>query len=143
MIEVNFTVFSGLLIKSQVFKAIGVPVGDFFMMCDDLEFCMRAVKNGFKIGIIDLDMHEALHLGSVSSSTSTIWRSYYQSRNRILILKRQMSLYNFLDCIIWETKFLYSSLINNSPLKRIRYRLLGIFDGIIGRKGFTVDPKKF
>lgn len=140
---VNFVLFSGLLAKTEVFKKAGFPRSNFFMMCDDLEFCMRVVKNGFKCGVIDLDMHEALHFGSNSNSRSAIWRSYYQSRNRILLLRYHFSLYNIVDCMIWQFKFLYSALINPFPMTRLRYRLLGIFHGVIGKDGFTIDPKKF
>jgi len=141
--EVNFALFSGLLVKTQVFQKIGFPRSNFFMMCDDLEFCMRVVQGGFKCGVINLDMHEALHIGSNNSSRASIWRSYYQSRNRVLLLKYHFSLHNLLDCIIWQIKLLYSAAINPFPITRIRYRLLGIFHGITGRDGFTVDPQRF
>jgi GT2 family glycosyltransferase len=141
--RVNFVLFSGLLAKTQVFKTIGSPRTNFFMMCDDLEFCMRAVRAGVNCGVIDLNLHEALHYGSSNSSRSGIWRSYYQSRNRILILRYHFSLHNLLDCIIWQLKFLYSAAINPFAFDRIKLRLLGIFHGIIGRDGFTVDPRYF
>ena len=41
-----------LLIRTKVFETMGLFDKDFFMYGEDMEFCFRAVQNGFKTGIV-------------------------------------------------------------------------------------------
>lgn len=141
---IDFVLLDGVILKTNLLRTIGLPKRDFFMMCDDLEFSKRIRKNGYKIGCVKIDLHEILHLGGGEKfSRSGLWRGYYQSRNNVHILKEYFSLSELANFIILESKRVIMCLSAPDRFYRIYLRLLGVFHGIIGKKGKTLDPKNF
>ena len=49
--EADFASGAALLVKSEVFKRVGLFQEEYFMYYDDLEFCWRARLAGFRIGM--------------------------------------------------------------------------------------------
>jgi len=140
-VPADFCLFDGSIIKSSVIKQVGTPVKDWFMMFDDFEFCYRFKKDGYKIGLIKNSFHEVLHLGGGEKfSRSNLWRGYYQSRNHVHFLKKHFTFYLLLDFIILQSKRIFGSLMAPDRFKRINFRILGIIHGLLGKKGFTLDP---
>lgn len=80
-IEVDFVSGSLMIIKKEVFKRIGLFDERYFMYYEDVEFCFRAKKAGFRIGI-DKEMvytHFELSQGS--------WeKDYFLAKNRLRFL---------------------------------------------------------
>ena len=66
-----------LLIKTPVFKKIGFLDENFFMGSDDVEFCVRASKSGFKI--LYVGSAEVIHLEGFTSKkiSSTKGKDYW------------------------------------------------------------------
>jgi rhamnopyranosyl-N-acetylglucosaminyl-diphospho-decaprenol beta-1,3/1,4-galactofuranosyltransferase len=144
IVDVDFGLLDGVIVHRGLIEVVGFPKDDFFMMCDDLEYSKRIRKIGYKIGCIKTEFHEILHLGGgVKYSRSTLWRGYYQARNSVHILKEYFSLIEVLDFAILEAKRLVGALGAKDRVTRIGLRLLGIWHGIIGKKGKTVDPDQF
>lgn len=144
--EVDFVLVDNALISKAVLKKAGVVSGEFFMMCEDYEFCLRARENGFPIYLLfpSESLVKRMHLGSQSSSRSLIWRGYYHSRNHILILKKYYSTKRLLGYINRHLKIiLHAFIFGPYRLEKVKYRLLGIKDGLLGVKGKTLDPSKF
>lgn len=138
--EVDFLLVDNALVKREAAEAIGFPSGDFFMMCEDYDYCLRAKKAGMKLGIIKSENVQRLNLGSEKFSRSTLWRGYYHSRNHLLILKRYPSLKRIINYIVIQLKYLSGSILAPDRFKRIKFRLIGISHGIKGIKGKTLDP---
>lgn len=138
----DYVLIDGALIKGDVVQEIGVPYEKFFMMCEDHEYCKRIKREGYRIGILGNVENKRLYLGGAGKFTrSTLWRSYYQSRNHILILKEYFTLPDLLGFMFWHTKLMIAAAVfAPDRLKRLKMRMLGLWHGILGIAGKTLDP---
>lgn len=140
--EVDFAVFDGAVMKWELVSKVGIPVPDWFMMVDDYEYCYRVKKAGFKIGVVHNDFHQILHLGAGSGfSRSSLWRGYYQERNYVFFVKKHFTLFNFTDFVIFFGKRVFGSLAAPDRSQRIKLKFIGLWHGLINKKGRTLDPK--
>jgi len=138
----DYVMIDGAIIKTGAIQKVG-PVSElFFMMCEDEEYCMRLKKHGYKIGVLKNGADERLYLGGGGRFTrSTLWRGYYSARNHLLILKQYFSFPNLLSYIIFQSKYLIvAAVLAPDRFKRVKFRLLGIWHGIRGMGGRTLDP---
>ena len=80
--EIEFANFCCILIKKEVFKAIGFLDEQYFLYWEDGDFSVRALKAGFKI----LFEPRAViwHKNSSSSGAGSKLHDYYLTRNRLL-----------------------------------------------------------
>ncbi len=84
-VEIKGTAFEGPFIHRDVVDTIGLPNKDFFIFCDDTDYCLRAVKAGFKIYYIpDALMDKQLFFSNDSwavRNQKKKWKRFYQIRN--------------------------------------------------------------
>lgn len=139
---VSSVLLDGSLIKTDIIKKIGPPKKEYFMMCDDYEFSLRLKKNGYKVALIPTKSVNYLHLGGDGKFTrSTLWRGYYTARNHLLILREYFSVIEILSYTHKQLKYLIAAaLYAPDRFVRIKFRLLGIWHGIKGVDGMTLDP---
>jgi GT2 family glycosyltransferase len=139
--EVDFVVFDGAILSFKVVKYIGLPEKDWFMMVDDYEYCFRIKKAGFRIGVVENDFHEVLHLGDGSGFTSSsLWRGYYIERNYVLFVKKHFTLITLADFIFFFTKRVLSCIPAPDRSLRIGLKFMGLWHGLLNKKGKTLDP---
>jgi rhamnopyranosyl-N-acetylglucosaminyl-diphospho-decaprenol beta-1,3/1,4-galactofuranosyltransferase len=138
--EVDFILIDNALIAIETIKNIGVPSGEFFMMCEDYDYCLRIKEAGFKLGVIRNNHVNRLNLGSQKFSKATLWRGYYHSRNHLIILKRHFTFVRLVNYIIVQLKYLVASLQAKDRWTRIKFRLIGVYHGFQSVKGKTLDP---
>ncbi len=141
-LEADFVMIDGALLTVNMVRQIGPPTDILFMMCEEDEYCMRLKKSGFKAGFLNIKPLNRLHLGGEGRFTrSTLWRGYYQARNSILLLKKYFSFKSLFGFIIRQSKFLIASaLYAPDRFLRIKLRLIGLWHGIKGIQGKTLDP---
>ena len=139
--DVDFMPVDHALLNIEAIKKVGVPSSDFFMMCEDYEYCLRIKKAGLKLGVIANNHVNRLAMGGGERfSRSTRWRGYYHSRNHLLILKQYFSWFRFASYVIVQSKYLIAGLLAPDRLDRIKFRLMGIYHGLQSVKGKTLDP---
>lgn len=80
-IKTDFVSGSFMCIQRSVINKIGNFDTRYFMYYEDVEYCLRARKNGFSIGIRTDNIYE--HAGGVVKN-----KEYYLIRNRLLTLFR-------------------------------------------------------
>lgn len=143
--NVDHVLVDGALIDRTVVDHIGTLREDVFMMCEDREYCARIMKAGFAISVLeDEHMMNRLHLGGGDRfSFNTRWRGYYHARNHLMIVKEYFTFRLLLMYIIRQTKYLMAATLAPDRVDRIRLRLLGIFHGLIGKMGKTIDPQSY
>jgi rhamnopyranosyl-N-acetylglucosaminyl-diphospho-decaprenol beta-1,3/1,4-galactofuranosyltransferase len=141
--EVDYALVDGAIIRGDVVRKIGTTCERFFMMCDDDEYVIRLKKHGYKIGLLDLGPVNRLHLGGQGSFTkATLWRGYYSSRNQMLILKEYFSLKRLFEYTFLQSKLLIGAAVfAPDRVQRVKLRITGIWHGIRGVEGKTLDPK--
>jgi GT2 family glycosyltransferase len=140
--EVDYAMIDGALIKSEVVRKLGPLCEEFFMMCDDHEYSIRIRKHGFKIGVLKNGADDRQLLGGGGQFTrATLWRGYYSARNHTFIIKKHFSFAEFIGYTYHQAKLLLAAaLLAPDRFKRVKFRLLGIWHGIRGIGGRTLDP---
>lgn len=84
---VKSATFVSLLINRLVVEKLGLPIKDFFIWADDVEYTLRITKNGY-VGIYVCDSI-VVHKTKSNYSASTVqdWRFYYNVRNMLWVHK--------------------------------------------------------
>ena len=138
--EADFVLIDNALVKSDLVNSIGFPDKEYFMMCEDLDYCMRAKEKSFKVGVCSHLSVNRLHLGSTGASKSIIWRSYYHARNYVFIVRRYKSLKMMIYFVASQTKFIIAALFITRRFSLVYYRICGLIHGIFGKRGITLVP---
>lgn len=139
----DYALIDGALIRTEAIRKAGVVDAIFFMMCDDHEYCMRLRKHGCTIGVLKSGADNRLYLGGQGRFTkATLWRGYYSSRNHLIIVKRYFSFTALFGYITMQAKLITAAAIfAPDRFQRVRLRLYGIWHGLIGVDGKTLDPQ--
>lgn len=142
ILSADFGLFDGAIAKFDDLMKVGYPVEDWFMMFDDFEYCYRIKKAGLQIGVLSNPFIEILHEGwGGGNSHSHLWRTYYQSRNFVLFVRKHLTWFTFFDAVILNSKRLIGGLFTKNGLKVTKLRLLGIRAGLFGKTGISLDLK--
>lgn len=92
--EVTFISGCVMLIKSSVFDKIGFFDEDYFLYEEDLDFCLRTLRAGFKI--LYVPYAKAWHkIDSVAKDRTSAFVLYHMARSRLLVLRKNFSLLYF------------------------------------------------
>lgn len=142
VINADFGLFDGAIARFGDLMQVGYPVEDWFMMVDDFEYCYRIRKAGFTIGVMDNPYVEILHEGwAGTASASPLWRSYYQSRNFVLFVRRHLTWFTFCDGLILNSKRLIGGFFAKNGWQLTKFRLMGFRAGLQGKTGRSLDLK--
>lgn len=138
----GYAMIDGAIIKTSVVQKVGIVHEKFFMMCEDHEYSIRLHFHGYRVGVLHTETDERLYLGGQAGFTrSSLWRGYYSARNHLLIIREYFSLVNLFGYFFLQLKLLTAAAIYAPDrLKRVRLRLTGIWHGLLGREGKTLDP---
>ena len=75
-----------LFVRKKVFDTVGLFDESFFMYGEDVEFCYRAKKNGFRIGIVkDAQIY---HRVNASSQNNSLFYEYHINRGHFILSKK-------------------------------------------------------
>ena len=91
--KVTFASGCCMMIKADIFRKIGVFEENFFMYCEDTEFCIRLAQNEIKINYVP----RAKLWHKVSRSTGgsdSPFSTYYMTRNRLNYVKKYRSYFS-------------------------------------------------
>lgn len=154
VVECSAVSFVGPLLSRDCIRKNGFPRSDFFIWFDDLEYCIRATSNGFKIIIVEASkIYHQMGQSAVpkrflwiSRSRPRIpnWKYYYGVRNNIAFLKE------YSDSRLFSAAYFSALMARNivgdfmfepgQAAYRSAYRLRGAWDGLMGRMGKRVLP---
>lgn len=140
--EIDYAMIDGAIIKAAVVRELGPLCEDFFMMCDDQEYSIRIRRHGYRIGVLKNGADNRQLLGGGGQFTkATLWRNYYSARNHTFIIKKHFSLGEFIAYVYHQGKLLVTAaVLAPDRFTRVKFRLLGIWHGIRGVGGRTLDP---
>ncbi|WP_127127380.1 glycosyltransferase [Pseudoflavitalea rhizosphaerae] len=138
-----YAMIDGAIIKTSVVEKVGIVDERFFMMCEDHEYSIRLHFHGYRVGVLHNGTDERLLLGGQAGFTrSSLWRGYYSARNHLLIIRQYFSIMNLLGYFYLQIKLLAAAAIYAPDrMKRTRLRLTGIWHGLMGKTGKTLDPQ--
>jgi GT2 family glycosyltransferase len=101
--ELPFSVGCATFIKTEVFNSIGLLDDDFFAVCEDVDFGIRAIKANYKI--IYEPKSIIYHLESVSAGgINNYYYVFLQTRSQILLINKHA--FNKLHLVLAITIYL-------------------------------------
>lgn len=80
--KTDFATGCAMLIKKEVFEAVGLLDDDYFLYLEDSDFCQRAQRAGFQI--LYIPEAKVWHANAGSSEVGGTLHDYYFTRNRML-----------------------------------------------------------
>lgn len=138
-IRVDVVTFSGTLVRAELVRDVGVPKRQFFMMLEDLDYCLRVRDAGWQVQVLPRPLVTAYAMGSEGSAPP--WRGYYQTRNHLAMTLERRSLPELTWWLSRTLRFCVGALRGGDrPAERVRLRLLGAWHAVRGVSGRTVTP---
>lgn len=148
-IDVNIIPFIGILLSKDVIKNNGYPDKDYFLAADDIEYCMRARKNGAKIILVrDSQINHPLSnryyiwtpFKRIYSLKLEPWKRYYDVRNRLFIAKKYYGINLYIKTIPGSFLRLAVTLIHEDcRFRQIQAFTYGMIDGLLSKGGRRHD----
>jgi rhamnopyranosyl-N-acetylglucosaminyl-diphospho-decaprenol beta-1,3/1,4-galactofuranosyltransferase len=131
--------FKGALISLRMVPEIGVPVGDYFLMMEEYEYCLRAIRAGFRHYALPVPL--LVPLEDEPPGRYPPWRGYYQVRNHLAMVLGRRSAGELLWFLVVQGKYLAGAVRGRERVgERLRLRLLGGWHALRGVTGKTIDP---
>lgn len=119
-----------LLIKREVVEKIGLMPEDYFLYCEDVEWCLKARKAGYKCVLVPSS--KIWHKVSSSTKEASFSYIYYHARNGLLLTKRNapffIKILAYLNSWLVYGKQLIKLIILPSKNKWSKAIMLGIKD---------------
>lgn len=130
----NIDYISGacMLVKRGVIEKIGLMHEDYFLYFEDVEWCLKARKVGYKCVLVP--EAKIWHKVSSSAKAESFSYIYYHFRNGLLLAKRNAPF--FIKLLAYFVSFLvYVKQLIKSPSKWTKAIKLGIGDFYKGKTG--------
>lgn len=134
--EVDFLTGCCLLIKRQVIETIGLLDPDYFMYYEDVDFCLRAKAQGYKI----VYSPQAIIWHKIRQVAKKQFVDYYRMRNHFVLIKKRYSHHLFTRCLIGKyflidrtVRIFFRKFVYHDK-EKISDRIAALFNGF--RDGF-------
>lgn len=146
-IDVDFSSFVGLLVNKKGVDKIGLPLDNFFIHHDDVEYCIRLKAIGCIILVTNSlmihkeeankDIVQKTFVGRCSKRIryDKLWIKYYGHRNLIWLTKRyaENKFIFYVSLLLKYLRlFLGILLYDDNKIKRFRFYIEAVKDGIMG-----------
>lgn len=136
---VSYAPSTALLVRSSAFSRLGGFDASLHAYTDDLDFCRRASKAGFRL--LYVPAAEVTHGESVNviKVAGREFRDYYTMRNRLIVIRKHGSLFQKIPgiplSILWYGLGMASLFLFRGEPRRTVALLRGIGDFFRGRTG--------
>jgi GT2 family glycosyltransferase len=132
--EVDYVIGAVLLLRAETLNQIGLLDPDYFLYREDVDWCLRARKRGYKILYVPeaYAWHRSHHIREQQLPRIT----YYMTRNSLLLIKKQKGggvrfiavfARHLLTAIVWtiKPKWRHKRVERNALLKGLADYLMG------------------
>ena len=131
--EVESVSGCSMLINKEIFNEIGLIDNSYYLYYEDTDFCIRTLKEGFKV--VFTPYSKIWHKTSVTSRKTTGLREFYSFRNLFLFMNRYSSKIQFFSFFLYFFcfKLWFNSviiIIYHKELSAFTPFLKGIYNGI-------------
>lgn len=108
--EVGFISGAAMMIKRHVTEDVGLFDEDYFLYTEDVDWCYRVSKKGYKL--IYIPSSKVWHKGSSSiRKTKNSTPLYYRTRNKILFMRKNANLIHWMIFLPFFSLFILKNLI--------------------------------
>lgn len=134
---VDVTTFSGLMVRTEAIRNVGVPRAELFMMFEEHEYCLRLRRAGYRIKILAEPLTHVMGLGTTAGAQ---WREYYRARNHLRVALEHRSPREVGWWALRQLRLLLASR-RTGVRTHLRYASRGWLDGACGRMGRRLEPR--
>lgn len=142
LVPTLFVISSGSAVSAAAFARIGEFREDYFIEYVDIEYGMRATRNGVPVLVnAEVEMRqqvgEYVKRGIFSTSNHVAWRRYYASRNAVHALRSNASRWSIHWLIELLTLHQVACVLvcEQHKLRKVVAIAVGYFDGLFGKLG--------
>jgi rhamnopyranosyl-N-acetylglucosaminyl-diphospho-decaprenol beta-1,3/1,4-galactofuranosyltransferase len=141
--QIDCAPFLGLLLRANACKAVGPVRDDFFIYCDDTEYCRRLQRHNFYL----VAAPDAVVAHPSAHGRPAPWREYYRARNGLVIARMWYpspltNAMTIMGSLINESRIIVALMIRRRASRAIIVmRLRGMRDALLGRMGPRVLPE--
>jgi hypothetical protein len=130
--ETDFITGAAIMVKSNVFKKVGLFDDKYFIYYDEADFCVRTRENGYKIFIVPKGI--VYHEFSGTVELNSPFQNYYTTRNHYLFVEKNAPWNVKIREFLRTPKTAYE-FYKSADKNRRKYSLLGIRDYYLRRFG--------
>lgn len=128
----DFLTGCAMLVKREVLERVGVMDRDFFLYYEDMDFCFRVKKLGYKLILVP--QAKMWHKVSLSGGGSgSLMETYWLARNVILFYRKHAQWWQWVFIIPWRTGSVIKHTLRFVALKKwanLHEYWRGLRDGI-------------
>lgn len=131
--EVTFITGCAFLIKAEVIRSIGLLDESFFMVCEDTDWSIRALRAGFKamyVAEAEISHRESY---TIRSKKGKAFRDYYNIRNTLLVARKHARFYHwpsFAACLLATILYRAAGYSVLGQFERVAALWRGLRDGM-------------
>jgi GT2 family glycosyltransferase len=138
-VKITSASFVSLLINSDAVRKVGLPIKEFFIWGDDVEYTLRISNAGFlnylclkSIVVHKMKINDEVNIINENSDINRIDRYFYEYRNSVYRLKKQGMFFLAKD-LIKRALLIFSIILNSTMYKKkkiciiIKGTFLGLF----------------
>ena len=129
--ETPFVTGCSFMVSREVIEHVGVLDEKYYLYLEDLDYCMRIERAGYRLLYVPTSIVWHVNAGSSGGAGNTL-HEYYMTRNRLLVGLRYAPLRTKVALVREAFGFLYSG----TKIKR-----QAVIDACLGKWGKQYDPK--
>jgi len=144
VVEVDWVRTCGVLISSHVLRTIGLLDETFFLMMEDIDICIRAAKQGFKVLFVPKSKvwHKCLSPGGEREVQQAVGSIYYATRYWFVLMDKHWSKLQLASAISFfivtnGKKLFFSLLRSHRDWNKLKLYLRGVLDYWKERKSYS------
>ncbi|MFY0606789.1 MAG: glycosyltransferase family 2 protein [Cyclobacteriaceae bacterium] len=148
--ETSYAHGAAMMIKRTVVEKLGMMPENYFLYYEELDWVHQMTKSGYKV-VVDHRSH-ILHKESISTGKSSVLKTYFQTRNRILFMRRNFVGFQRIPFMLFFTlisipKYLFINLLKGK-ISHIESFLNGIIWNILNESdsnklGYKFDDLRY
>lgn len=131
--ETTFITGCSMMVRREVFDKIGLLDDAYYLYFEDLDFCLRALKAGYKLVYYPKSVIWHVNAGSSGGAGNPL-HDYYLTRNRLRIGVRYAPM---------RTKFALIREAIGFVLSGPSVKRAAVLDALLGKFGKQYEPRKF
>jgi len=138
--EVGYVSGAALLAKRQVLEDIGLLDPEYFLYVEEVDWCFRATKAGYRI--MAIPESKIWHKVSASTGgTKSLTYAYYATRNRILFMRKHAWTYHWPTFLLFFAMDILKGLVSCAKDHDVR-RAKAMIKGILWHLGTEYNTNR-
>ena len=99
----NYAHGGGMMVPRKIVDEVGVLPEQFFIYYEEFDWCEQIKRKGYKVYYQPKSL--IYHKESMTTGKSSPFKTFYHTKNRILFMRRNVSLPNFIIFLAWFVFF--------------------------------------